>query len=359
MSDSGHIATWQDDLRALAGRCTQAVAQAGTLEALREVEVEALGKKGEVTALMKRVGTLPPDERKAYGAAASQVRTEVEQAVAARKLALESAEIEAELADESFDETLPGKLGPVPRAGLDLGGLQGHVHPLSQVQAEVEAVFTSMGFHVLDYPEVESEFDNFEALNIPGWHPAREMQDTFWLDDGHLLRTHTSSGQVRAMHEFPAPFRAVFPGKVYRYEATDASHEHTFHQVEGLMIDRHVSVGHLLDSMRTLLSAILKRAVEVRLRPGYFPFVEPGFELDISCQVCGGEGCSVCKHSGWLELLPCGLVHPQVLRAGGLDPAEWQGWAFGLGLSRLVMMRFGVPDVRLLLSGDARFLAQF
>lgn len=339
---------WRDDLRAVALRCTQAVLQASSLEALREVEVDALGKKGEVTALMKRVGTLAPEDRKAYGAAASQVRTEVEAAIAGRKQALEDAQIDAELADATFDETVPGKLAP-----------QGHVHPLSQVQAEVEAVFTSMGFHVLDYPEVESEFDNFEALNIPSWHPAREMQDTFWLDDGHLLRTHTSSGQVRAMHQFQAPFRAVFPGKVYRYEATDASHEHTFHQIEGLMIDRHVSVGHLLDSMRTLLSAILKREVEVRLRPGYFPFVEPGFELDISCQVCAGQGCPVCKQSGWLELLPCGLVHPQVLRAGGLDPARWQGWAFGLGLSRLVMMRFGVPDVRLLLSGDARFLGQF
>ncbi len=339
---------WQEDLRAVADRCTHAVLQATSLEALREVEVDALGKKGEVTALMKRVGTLAADERKAYGAAASQVRSEVEAAIAGRKQALEDTQIDAELEDATFDETLPGKLPP-----------QGHVHPLSQVQAEVEAVFTSMGFHVLDYPEVESEFDNFEALNIPSWHPAREMQDTFWLDDGHLLRTHTSSGQVRAMHQFEAPFRAVFPGKVYRYEATDASHEHTFHQVEGLMIDRHVSVGHLLDSMRTLLSAILKREVEVRLRPGYFPFVEPGFELDISCQVCAGQGCSVCKQSGWLELLPCGLVHPQVLRAGGLDPAHWQGWAFGLGLSRLVMMRFGVPDVRLLLSGDARFLGQF
>jgi phenylalanyl-tRNA synthetase alpha chain len=216
-----------------------------------------------------------------------------------------------------------------------------------------------MGFHVLDYPEVESEFNNFEALNIPSWHPAREMQDTFWLDDGHLLRTHTSSGQVRAMHQFQAPFRAVFPGKVFRYEATDASHEHTFHQLEGLLVDRHVSVGHLLDSMRTLLSAIFGREVTVRLRPGYFPFVEPGFELDVQCQLCGGSGCAACKHSGWLELLPCGLIHPQVLRAGGLDPDEWQGWAFGLGLSRLVMMRFGVPDVRLLLGGDTRFLSQF
>jgi phenylalanyl-tRNA synthetase alpha chain len=339
---------WRVELPEMARGWLKDLETVEDLDQLRTWEVELLGKSGQVTQILRQVGTLAPEDRKAYGAAASQVRTEVEAAIAGRKQALEDAQIAAELADDTFDETVPGKLPT-----------QGHVHPLSQVQAEVEAVFTSMGFHVLDYPEVESEFDNFEALNIPSWHPAREMQDTFWLEDGHLLRTHTSSGQVRAMHQFQAPFRAVFPGKVYRYEATDASHEHTFHQVEGLMIDRHVSVGHLLDSMRTLLTAILKREVEVRLRPGYFPFVEPGFELDISCQVCAGQGCSVCKQSGWLELLPCGLVHPQVLRAGGLDPDQWQGWAFGLGLSRLVMMRFGVPDVRLLLSGDARFLGQF
>lgn len=347
---------WQAELAALTDQWTRAIADAPDLDALRTLEVDALGKKGEVTALVKRVGTLPPDQRRAFGAAASHVRAQVEEAIARKKTALDQALLDAELADDTFDETMPGLS---PRAG--------HVHPLSQVQREIEDVFVSMGFHLLDYPEVESEFDNFEALNIPSWHPARDMQDTFWLATGDdsakptlLLRTHTSSGQVRAMHAFAPPFRAVFPGKVFRYEATDASHEHTFHQVEGLMVDRHVSVGHLLDSMRTLLRAILRQEdLDVRLRPGYFPFVEPGFELDISCRVCSGKGCSVCKQSGWLELLPCGLVHPQVLRAGGLDPAEWQGWAFGLGLSRLVMMRFGVPDVRLLLSGDMRFLQQF
>lgn len=346
-------ATWQQELDVTQARWLAAAQLAADLSVLRSVEVDALGKQGEVTLLMRRIGAIDPAERKAFGSATAAVKAAVEQAIAARKEALEQAEVAAELADLSFDETLP------PSAALGRTARTGHVHPLSQVQAEVEAVFSSMGFHVLDYPEVESEFDNFEALNIPSWHPAREMQDTFWLQGGNLLRTHTSSGQVRAMHAFKPPFRAIFPGKVYRYEATDASHEHTFHQLEGLLIDRHVSVGHLLDSMRTLLSAILKRDVEVRLRPGYFPFVEPGFELDVQCQLCGGAGCSACKQSGWLELLPCGLVHPQVLRAGGLDPAQWQGWAFGLGLSRLVMMRFGVPDVRLLLSGDVRWLGQF
>ncbi len=347
---------WRDELPHLQLQAEQQVALAVDMAGLRQLEVDLLGAKGSVTTAVRGVGAVAGPDRKEYGQLAGKLKTAVEQAVAERRGQLERAEVQAELADATFDETLPADAVLATQPGPPRTG---HVHPLSQVQGEVEAVFTSMGFHVLDYPEVESEFNNFEALNIPSWHPAREMQDTFWLDDGHLLRTHTSSGQVRAMHQFQAPFRAVFPGKVFRYEATDASHEHTFHQLEGLLIDRHVSVGHLLDSMRTLLSAIFGREVTVRLRPGYFPFVEPGFELDVQCQLCGATGCAACKHSGWLELLPCGLVHPQVLRAGGLDPAEWQGWAFGLGLSRLVMMRFGVPDVRLVLGGDSRFLSQF
>ena len=344
---------WQDALLAAQAHWLAELARAENLAQLRSVEVEALGKNGVVTALVRQVAQMPGPERKAYGQASIAVKAAVDAALVARRETLEAELVAAELADASFDVTLP------PAAVLTARAPQGHGHPLSRVQDEVQAVFTSMGFHVLDYPEVESEFNNFEALNIPAWHPAREMQDTFWLDDGHLLRTHTSNGQVRAMHAFAPPFRAIFPGKVYRYEATDASHEHTFHQLEGLLIDEVVSVGHLLDSMRTLLSAIFKREVVVRLRPGYFPFVEPGFELDVQCQLCHGQGCSACKQSGWLELLPCGLVHPQVLRAGGLDPDKWQGWAFGLGLSRLAMMRYGIADVRLLLGGDVRFLSQF
>jgi phenylalanyl-tRNA synthetase alpha chain len=185
------------------------------------------------------------------------------------------------------------------------------------------------------------------------------MHDTFWLQSGHLLRTHTSTGQIRAMGEFKPPFRAIFPGKVFRYEAVDASHEHTFHQIEGLMIDREVSVAHLISSMTIMLSEIFGRELNVRLRPGYFPFVEPGFELDMSCQICSGDGCKVCKQSGWLEFLGCGLVHPNVLRHAGLDPNEWQGWAFGMGLSRLVMMQYGIDNIRHIMGGDIRFLRQF
>jgi phenylalanyl-tRNA synthetase alpha chain len=206
---------------------------------------------------------------------------------------------------------------------------------------------------------VEDELHNFDALNIPADHPARDMQDTFWLDGGNLLRTHTSPVQVRGMERLGPPLRMIAPGRVFRNESVDASHEHTFYQLEGMMIDRDVSVAHLLYFMKTLLAAIFHREVTVRLRPGYFPFVEPGFELDIQCLICGGSGCPVCKQSGWVELLPCGLVNPNVLRMSGIDPTEWNGFAFGLGLTRLVMMRYAIDDIRHLQGGDLRFLEQF
>ncbi len=211
---------------------------------------------------------------------------------------------------------------------------------------------------------METEYHNFDALNIPADHPARDMQDTFWLqsgwlEGGHLLRTHTSPVQVRGMEKLGPPLRMIAPGRVFRNESVDASHEHTFYQLEGMMIDRNVSVGNLIYFMKTLLTAIFKRDVTVRLRPGFFPFVEPGFELDIRCLICGGDGCPVCKHSGWVELLPCGLVNPHVLRKSGIDPTEWNGFAFGLGLTRLVMMRYAIDDIRWLQSGDLRFLRQF
>jgi len=324
------------------------VALAATSEALREAEVRWLGKKGRVTQALKELGSLSPEERRARGQALNDLKRELEAAIEARRREILQAEIEAQARAEGVDRTLPG-----------LPPTAGHVHPLTRVVEEIEDLFEGMGFHILDYPEAESAFFNFDGLNIPEDHPARETQDTFYLPGGNVLRTHTSPGQVRAMREIAPPFRAIFPGRVYRSEATDASHEHTFHQVEGLMVDRHVSVAHMLYSMQTLLEGIFGERVEVRLRPGFFPFVEPGFELDLRCRVCGGTGCPVCKRSGWVELLPCGLVHPNVLRAGGLDPSQWEGWAFGLGLSRLVMMRYGIDDIRWLMSGDLRFIRQF
>lgn len=341
-----------DQLDAVLDEARAALAGVDDEAQLRDQEVHFLGKKGALTALMKGMRNVAPADRPLVGQKVNEVRDTITQAIDARRAELEAAHIAALCEDPDFDATLPLPGPPRPRT-------VGALHPLTQVTRHIEDVFRAMGFHLLDYPEVETEFQNFDSLNIPATHPARDMQDTFWLTDGNLLRTHTSTGQVRAMRELGPPFRAIFPGRVFRYEAVDASHEHTFHQCEGVMVDRHVSVANLIHSMKTLLSNIFERDVTVRLRPGFFPFVEPGFELDIQCQVCGGSGCAVCKQSGWVELLPCGLVHPNVMRHGGLDPDEWEGWAFGLGLSRLVMMKYQIEDIRHLLGGDLRFISQF
>jgi len=337
-----------EQLHALRDEALEALAKADTPDLLETVERTYLGKKGSIRKQMSMLGKLPAEDRPGFGKAVNDVSNVVQEAFDSRRDGILAAIREEALKDPFFDPTLPGK-----RPG------KGSLHPLTLVDWRLDEIFRSMGFYVLDYPEVDTEEYNFEVLNIPADHPARDMQDTFWLEDGRLLRTHTSTGQVRAMRTFEAPFKAIFPGRVFRYESTDASHDHTFHQLEGLYIDRNVSVANLIASMKTLLSEVFGRETKVRLRPGYFPFVEPGFELDIACLVCEGDGCSVCKKSGWLELCPCGLVHPNVIRAGGLDPDEWQGWAFGVGLSRLVMMRYQIDDVRHLLGGDIRFLGQF
>jgi phenylalanyl-tRNA synthetase alpha chain len=291
---------------------------------------------------------LTPEERASVGKLLNSAKQALESAFDKKKNGFESAALARKLDAEWVDLTLPAP-----------GTRPGSLHPLTLIQHEIEEVFTSMGFAVLGGPEVESEYNNFDALNIPPDHPARDMQDTFWLEGGHLLRTHTSPVQVRGMRKLGPPLRMIAPGRVFRNEEVDASHEHTFYQLEGMMIDRDVSVANLIYFMKTLLSAVFKREVTVRLRPGYFPFVEPGFELDIQCLICGGPGCPVCKQSGWVELLPCGLVHPNVLRMGGINPEEWNGFAFGLGLTRLVMMRYAIDDIRLLQSGDLRFISQF
>ncbi len=315
---------------------------------LDKLKVKYLGRKGELAKLRQALADLAETERPKFGALYNQVRDEFEQAFAKLKV-----ELGGKAAEPALDMTLPG-----------IAPSRGHLHPVLKVQRELEELFRSMGFMVLDGPELESEFYNFEALNIPSWHPARDTQDTFYVKGGEaenrwLLRTHTSSMQVRALKEYGAPLRAVVPGRCFRYEATDASHDSTFWQMEGLVVDKDISISHLIATMQALLTGVFHREVEVRLRPGYFPFVEPGFELDIKCLVCGGTGCSVCKHQGWVELLPCGLVHPKVLEYGGVNPKEYSGFAFGLGLSRLVMMRYKIDDIRLLLGGDMRFLEQF
>jgi phenylalanyl-tRNA synthetase alpha chain len=313
---------------------------------LEAVRVDVLGRKGSLAQV--KVGKIAPEERAHAGKLLNDAKQAIEAAFDARRQEFSDAALAARLETEWVDLTLPP---PPPQPGA--------IHPISQIQAEIEDLFLSLGFAVLDGPEVETEWHNFDALNIPPDHPARDMQDTFWLTDGRLLRTHTSPVQVRGMERLKPPLRMIAPGRVFRNESTDPSHEHTFYQLEGMMVDREVSIAHMLYFMKTLLKGIFERDVEVRLRPGFFPFVEPGFELDIRCLICGGPGCPVCKQSGWVELLPCGLVNPNVLRFGGLDPEEWNGFAFGLGLTRLVMMRYGIDDIRYLQSGDLRFLRQF
>jgi phenylalanyl-tRNA synthetase alpha chain len=335
-------------IRELETRSLARIASASTLEELEAVRVDSLGRKGPLAQAGKEMGKLPPEDRARIGKLLNSARQNLEQALEAKKRGLHSDALNARLDAEWLDVTLPAP-----------GHRRGHLHPITRIQQELEELFASLGFAVLDGPEVEDELHNFDALNIPADHPARDMQDTFWLDGGNLLRTHTSPVQVRGMERLGPPLRMIAPGRVFRNESVDASHEHTFYQLEGMMIDRDVSVAHLLYFMKTLLAAIFHREVTVRLRPGYFPFVEPGFELDIQCLICGGSGCAVCKQSGWVELLPCGLVNPNVLRMSGIDPGEWNGFAFGLGLTRLVMMRYGIDDIRHLQGGDLRFLEQF
>jgi len=335
-------------LGSLADEARQQIAAAADAAQLEAVRVRYLGRKGELSQISRQMGKLAPEERARIGRLLNTVKRELEELLDERKRRFEEEALRARLESEWVDLTLPA---PGPRPGS--------LHPVTQIQAEIEDLFVSLGFTVLSGPEVETEYNNFDALNIPPEHPARDVQDTFWVEGGNLLRTHTSPVQVRGMERLGPPLRMIAPGRVFRNEEVDASHEHTFYQLEGMMVDRDVSIGHLIYFMKTLLSAIFHRDVTVRLRPGYFPFVEPGFELDIHCLICGGKGCSVCKQSGWLELLPCGLVHPNVLRMSGIDPEEWNGFAFGLGLTRLVMMRYAIDDIRLLQSGDLRFLTQF
>ncbi len=311
---------------------------------LADLKNKYLGRKGELASLLKDIKNVAAEERPVIGQIANEVKDELVNIF--NKLERNINSDDASIVD--FDPTLPGTRHEL-----------GHLHPNTQVQQEIERAFAQMGFTVFDGPQLESDFYNFTALNIPDDHPARDTQDTFWLDDGHLLRTQTSNIQVRMLEKYGAPFRGIFPGRVFRNESTDASHEHTFYQLEGLLVDRGINIGNVIAVMKSLLSAVFQTDVNVRLRPGFFPFVEPGFELDIQCLVCDGAGCSVCKQSGWVELMPCGMVHPKVLENGGVNPQEYSGFAFGLGLTRLVMMKYKINDIRLLQSGDLRFLKQF
>jgi phenylalanyl-tRNA synthetase alpha chain len=330
-------------------RALEQILAAQSPESLKEIEREFLGKKGAVAALLASIPNLPPAQRPDVGKNANILKKSIQQALDERGAELAESSLSAERKGEGFDPTLPP-------ATLDTGSL----HPITQVTRELEDLFLSMGYTILDGPEVELDYYDFEALNIGRDHPARDSQDTFYCDEeeNFSLRPHTSPVQVRAMEKLSPPFRVVAPGRCFRNETTDASHEHTFYQMEGMVVGKDISVGHLIGAMKTLLRGIFHRDVEVRLRPGHFPFVEPGFELDARCPFCE-TGCSVCGRTTWIELLPCGLVHPKVLQMSGIDPEEWSGFAFGLGLSRLVMLRYQIDDVRHLLGGDLRFLEQF
>ncbi len=333
-----------------------ALAAAQSVAELDGLKVEYLGKKGSVTALLKNMGKLSDEEKKSFGREVNELKDYAAEKIAEKAAALAAAELARELdAVETFDISLP----PV----LDRGSF----HPVTLVQRRCEEVFRSMGFQVEDYSEIVTDYECFESLNIPPFHPARDMQDTYYLDNGQLLKTQTSAAQNAIYKKYKdalinegKPIKAVFPGRCFRNEATDACHENTFFQMEGVMVGKDISIANLIYSMKTMLSEVFENyGLKVRLRPGFFPFVEPGFELDISCQICGGEGCPSCKHSGWLELCPCGMIHPNVLREGGIDPDVYTGFAFGLGLTRLAMMKYGVKDIRDLNSGSLVAMSQF
>ena len=335
-------------VESLRARFEEELAQARSSETVEKLRVAYLGKKGAVTELLKGLKDVSAEQKKEMGQVINQLKKQVEEHIAQQMEVVKAAEAQLLIQSaEQYDVTLPA-----PQA-------EGSYHPITIVQRQLEEIFSSMGFTIEDYKEIVTDYECFEAVNIPKDHPARDMQDTYYLDNGQLLKTHTSAAQNAILKKYGAPCRAVFPGRCFRNEATDASHETTFFQMEGIMVDKDISISNLIYFMKTMLSQVFGREVNVRLRPGFFPFVEPGFELDVSCLICGGAGCSTCHHSGWLELCPCGMIHPNVLREAGIDPEEYTGFAFGLGLTRLVMMKYGVKDIRDLNSGNLKALYQF
>ena len=327
-----------------------------THEEVEELRIRYLGKKGKLTQILKGLGKIPAGERAQAGQLANEVKTYIQDALDKKKNQIQEEYYRDLGSKEWIDMTAQPQA--FPHDALPTRE-KGHIHPVSLMQKKLEDIFISMGFSIFDGPQLEEDFYNFGALNFSEDHPARDMQDTFYSTKAKLLRTHTSSVQIRGLIAHPPPLRMIAPGRVFRHEEVDASHEHTFYQIEGMVVERHVNISHLLFLMKTLLKEVFSGEVEVRLRPGYFPFVEPGFELDMKCLICRGEGCSVCKRTGWVEILPCGLVHPNVIRACELDPDEWQGAAFGLGLNRLVMMHHGIEDIRYFQSSNLDFLKCF
>ena len=336
------------ELEAIAKQALEELKGAQDLKVLDAVRVKYLGKKGELTAILKQMGKLSAEERPVIGQLANQVRADIEQMLEQTKTDLEAKALDIRLAGETLDVTLPGQKKPL-----------GKKHPLTIVLDELKEIVVGMGFEIATGPEVELDYYNFEALNIPKDHPSRDTQDTFYISDNVLLRTQTSPMQIRTMEKKKPTIRIIAPGRVYRSDAVDATHSPLFHQVEGLVVDKGITMADLKGTLEVFVKRLYGDSTVVRFRPHHFPFTEPSAELDVQCFHCHGEGCSLCKGEGWIEILGCGMVHPQVLLNCGIDPEEYSGFAFGLGLERMVMMRYGIDDLRLFYDNDVRFLKQF
>jgi len=335
------------NLEQIVAAALEAVANAEAIKALEDVRVDYMGKKGQLTALLKGLGQLSAEERPKAGAKINEAKQQIQQAISAKSQALQQAELQAKLDQERIDISLPGRRQSV-----------GGVHPVTKTLRRIENYFAQIGFTVSEGPEVEDDFHNFEALNIPSHHPARAMHDTFYFGENQLLRTHTSPVQIRVMEEQQPPLRIIAPGRVYRCDS-DLTHTPMFHQVEGLLVDDSTSFAELKGILDDFLKNFFEADLAVRFRPSYFPFTEPSAEVDIQCVMCAGKGCRVCSHTGWLEVLGCGMVHPNVLKSVGIDSEKYRGFAFGMGVERLTMLRYGVNDLRLFFENDLRFLSQF
>ncbi|WP_022846873.1 MULTISPECIES: phenylalanine--tRNA ligase subunit alpha [unclassified Desulfurobacterium] len=336
-----------ETLEKLKSKFIEELSKIENLKSLDELRVKYIGRKGEVTSLLKRIPELPPEERKSFGKACNELKKEVETLLQNRIKELKAREKEEKLKKEFIDITLPGRRIP-----------SGALHPITKTLSEITKIFTSMGFAIASGPEIETDFYNFEALNIPKGHPAREMQDTFYIKEEVVLRTHTSPVQIRVMESTNPPIQIIAPGKVYRKDA-DLTHTPMFHQVEGLMVDTSVTFADLKGVLELFLREFFGSETKVRFRPSFFPFTEPSAEVDIGCVICGGKGCKVCKGTGWLEVLGCGMVDPAVFKAVNIDPEIYQGFAFGMGVERLTMLKYGIDDLRLFFENDLRFIKQF
>ena len=335
------------DLADLINNAVQEIKQAKDLQSLDDIRVEYLGKKGKVTGLLKNLGALPKEQRPAAGQAVNVAKVKIQDAILAQRQLLEDDDLRTKINAEQIDVTLPAR-------GLE----QGSLHPVSKVSNRIQEFFVELGFDVVEGPEIEDDYHNFEALNIPEHHPARAMQDTFYFGDGRVLRTHTSPVQIRSMEKSSPPFRLIAPGRVYRCDS-DLTHTPMFHQVEGLMVGEGIGFAHLKSVLIDFLQVFFEQDLQIRFRPSYFPFTEPSAEVDMQCSQCLGAGCRICSNTGWLEILGCGMVHPVVLENCNIDSEVYTGWAFGIGMDRLAMLRYKIPDLRMLFENDLKFLAQF